>query len=71
LPESARLAQGKPHKCEDLALKHSECPTALQGGMLGVFARGTLYSEIDETLFAMKKNDISGIVETEIGFHLL
>lgn len=63
--------QRKPHKFEDLALQHSECPTALQGGMLGVFARGTLYPEIDEVLFAMKKNDISGIVETEIGFHLL
>ncbi len=63
--------QRRPHKFEDLALKHSECPTALQGGMLGVFARGTLYPEIDEALFAMKRNDISGIVETEIGFHLL
>ncbi len=63
--------QRKPHKFEDLALKHSECPTALQGGILGVFARGTLYPEIDEALFALKKNDISGIVETEIGFHLL
>ncbi|WP_431067089.1 nitrogen fixation protein NifM [Methylotuvimicrobium sp.] len=61
----------KPHKFEDLALKYSECPTALQGGMLGVFAKGTLYPEIDEALFALKKNEIGGIVETEIGFHLV
>lgn len=61
----------KPHKFEDLALKYSECPTALQGGMLGVFAKGTLYPEIDEVLFALKKNEFGGIVETELGFHLV
>lgn len=69
--EVQQKLQRKPHKFEDLALKHSECPTALQGGMLGVFARGTLYPEIDEALFTLKKNEIGGIVETEIGFHLV
>lgn len=69
--ELQQKLQRKPHKFEDLALKHSECPTALQGGMLGVFARGTLYPEIDEALFALKKHEIGGIVETEIGFHLV
>ncbi|MGZ5008801.1 MAG: peptidylprolyl isomerase, partial [Methylobacter sp.] len=37
----------KPHKFADLALKHSECPTALQGGVLGTVPRGTLYPELD------------------------
>ena len=70
--EEIRLKlQKKPHKFADLALKHSECPTALQGGMLGVMPRGTLYAELDAVLFNMKAGEISDIVESEIGFHLL
>lgn len=61
----------KPHKFDELALKYSECPSALQGGLLGVFAKGKLYPEIDDVLFALKKNEISAVVETEIGFHLV
>lgn len=61
----------KPHKFADLALRHSECPTALNGGYLGTVAVGTLYPELDKALFALKENEISAIVETEIGFHLI
>ncbi len=61
----------KPHKFADLALRHSECPTALQGGSLGIVPRGTLYPELDEVLFKLKSGQISGVVKSEIGFHLL
>lgn len=61
----------KPHKFADYALKHSECPTALQGGLLGLVPRGKLYPEIDEVLFTLKAGEISGLVESEIGFHLV
>lgn len=67
---ASKLKQ-KPHKFADLAMKHSECPTALQGGELGTFARGTLYPEIDAVLFTLKEGQISDIVETEAGFHLI
>lgn len=67
---SSRL-QKKPHKFADMALKHSECPTALQGGVLGLVPRGKLYPEIDAVLFTLKVGEISEIVETEIGFHLV
>jgi len=63
--------QKKPFKFSDLALKHSECPTALQGGLLGVVPRGKLYPELDEVLFRMKAGEISQPVESEIGFHLV
>lgn len=61
----------KPYKFADLALRHSECPTALQGGELGIVPRGQLYVELDEVLFSLKTNEISSIVESEIGLHIL
>ena len=63
--------QKKPYKFADLALKHSECPTALQGGVLGIVPRGKLYPELDAVLFSLKVGAISDIVESEIGYHLL
>ncbi len=61
----------KPYKFADLALKYSECPTALQGGLLGSVPRGKLYPELDTALFKMKAGEISDTLESEIGFHLL
>lgn len=69
--ELAEKLRKKPHKFADLALRHSECPTALQGGVLGTVPRGTLYPELDEVLFNLKPGQISGVVKSEIGFHLL
>jgi peptidylprolyl isomerase/peptidyl-prolyl cis-trans isomerase C len=63
--------QKKPYKFADLALQHSECPTALQGGLLGVVPRGKLYPELDAALFTLNKGDISDIIESEIGYHVL
>jgi len=63
--------QKKPYKFAELALKHSECPTALQGGVLGIVPRGKLYPELDAVLFSIKAGEISDIVESEIGFHLV
>lgn len=69
--ELAERLQKKPHKFADLALKHSECPTALQGGTLGTVARGTLYPELDAVLFTLKPGEISAVVRSEIGFHIV
>ena len=69
--EIAQKLQKKPYKFADLALKHSECPTALQGGLLGTVARGTLYPELDAVLFKLKPGEVSGAVKSDIGFHVL
>lgn len=61
----------KPHKFAELALKHSECPTSLNGGSLGKVPRGKLYPELDAVLFNLKAGEISEVVESEIGFHVL
>jgi len=69
--ELAEKLHKKPHKFADLALRHSECPTALQGGVLGIVPRGTLYPELDAVLFNLKPGQVSEVVKSEIGFHVL
>lgn len=61
----------KPYKFSDLAMQHSECPSSLDGGVLGTFPQGKLYPEIDAALFTLKKGAISEIIETEVGFHII
>lgn len=67
---AARLAK-EPQRFEEQALKHSECPTALDGGKLGDLPRGKLFPELDEALFEMKAGEVSGVLQSELGFHLL
>ena len=61
----------KPKRFDEQALKHSECPTAMNGGLLGKIPKGQLYPELDEVLFSMKEGEVSDIVESTIGFHIL
>lgn len=53
------------------ALKHSECPTAMNGGLLGRVRQGELYPELDTALFSMKQGTVSNVIESELGFHIL
>ena len=61
----------EPVRFEEQALKHSECPTALDGGKLGELPRGKLFPILDSALFALKTGQISSILESEIGLHIL
>jgi nitrogen fixation protein NifM len=67
---AARLARD-PKRFEEQAMKHSECPTALQGGVLGDVPCGQLYPELDAALFVMSEGEISKILESPMGLHLL
>ncbi|TLP44239.1 nitrogen fixation protein NifM [Cohaesibacter sp. CAU 1516] len=62
---------GSVPQFEQFAKQHSECPTALDGGRLGSVPRGKLYSLLDETLFMMDEGTLSGVLESEMGFHIL
>ncbi|WP_295581877.1 nitrogen fixation protein NifM [uncultured Lamprocystis sp.] len=66
-----RSRVGRPERFAVLAREQSECPTALQDGRLGEVRRGQLYPALDAVLFAMAVGEISGPVESELGFHLL
>ena len=67
---SVRLGK-EPKRFEEQALKHSECPTALQGGLLGDMPRGKLYPELEAALFTLQPGQISGMLESPLGYHLL
>jgi len=64
------LADGEDF--EKLARDNSICPTASEGGDLGYFKRGDMVEEFDEAAFELKEpGDISPIVQTRFGFHLI
>lgn len=60
-----------PQRFAEQALKHSECPTAINGGLLGRVPRGQLHPELDAAAFAMDEATLSGVVESELGYHLI
>jgi peptidyl-prolyl cis-trans isomerase NIMA-interacting 1 len=54
-----------------LARTESDCRSAGKNGDLGFFGRGAMQSEFEEASFALKPGEISGIVETASGLHLI
>ena len=66
-----RRAQKAPERFADLAMRHSECPTALDGGLVGTVRRGMLYPELDRVAFSLDAGQISPVVESENGFHIV
>jgi peptidyl-prolyl cis-trans isomerase C len=67
---AATLAN-RPGRFTEQARRYSECPTALDGGKLGEIGRGQLFPQLDAALFELREGEISGIIESEMGFHLL
>jgi len=65
-----RLVKDKDRFAEQ-AMKHSECPTAMQGGQLGTLPRGKLYPALDTLAFTLTVGQLSEIVESPLGFHVL
>lgn len=66
----ARLAKDQARFAEQ-ALKHSECPTAMNGGTLGQVRAGQLYPELEAVAFALAAGELSAVVESPLGFHVL
>jgi len=55
-----------------LAGANSQDPgSAKQGGSLGVFPRGAMVKEFEQALLALKPGDISGVVTTQYGYHVI
>lgn len=55
----------------DLAMSESDCSSARKRGDLGYFGKGQMQKEFEDAAFALKPGEISGVVETASGVHLI
>lgn len=58
-------------KMEEMARTQSDCPSKAQGGDLGDFGRGTMTPAFQKAVDAIKPGELSGVVETEFGYHVI
>jgi peptidyl-prolyl cis-trans isomerase D len=68
------LAEAKknPERFAELAKANSQDPgSAREGGSLGYFARGSMVKPFEDAAFKLKPGEISPVVETEFGFHII
>ncbi len=61
----------RPTQFSEEAARHSECPTALQGGDLGWVTAAALYPELGTALFAATVNTLLGPIASPLGWHLI
>lgn len=66
---ATRLA--KELQCFEQTLKRYKFTTALDGGKPGDLPRGKLFPELDKALFELKAGEVRGVLESELGFHIL
>lgn len=65
-----RIVSGKSDFAAE-AKEHSDCPSGQEGGSLGWFGRGMMVPEFDKVAFEMKKGEVSGVVSTQFGYHII
>jgi len=64
-----RLKKGE--KFSAIAKDVSQCPSKKRSGDLGTFGRGQMVKEFENAAFALDKGQISDIVKTQFGYHII
>jgi parvulin-like peptidyl-prolyl isomerase len=64
-----RLKKGE--KFSHTAKEVSLCPSKKRGGDLGTFGRGQMVKEFEKAAFALQKGQISPIIRTKFGYHII
>ena len=65
----ARLSQGGDFAA--IAKENSICPSKERGGDLGFFSAGQMLPEFEKAVFNLKPGQLSGVVKTAAGFHII
>lgn len=61
-----------PGTFAEVAKRESQDPgSAATGGSLGTFGRGMMVKPFEDVVFSMKQGEISNLVETQFGFHII
>ena len=55
----------------EMARKYSDCNSASNGGRLNYIKRGYMPEEFDKVAFAMEKDELSDLVKTRFGYHII
>lgn len=63
--------KGQTDRFVQMVERYSECPSVMQGGLLGTIAKGQLYPELEVVAFSLNAGELSRPVRSPIGFHIL
>ena len=64
-----RAASGEPFDL--LAMKYSQGPEAQQGGDIGFIEKGVIIPEVEKAAFSLPLEQISNVIESSLGFHII